>query len=111
MCSGEDDIQHIHIDGYTVSILIIENAHEKIKNYFVLYYICTIFGSGVKKAKERSAKITRKKAGKSVKSKEKKRNVPQIEGFSGKKRQKVNERIFANFARFDTVTCKNEKGG
>ena len=71
MCSGEDAIQHIHIDGYTASILIIENAHEKIKNYFILYYICTIFGGGVKKSKERSAKITRKKAGKCVKSKEK----------------------------------------
>lgn len=52
---------------------------------------------------EKSEKIRKKQR--------KKRNVPQIEGFSGKKRQKVNERIFANFARFDPVTCKNEKGG
>ena len=111
MCSGEDDIQHIHIDGYTVSILIIENAHEKIKNYFALYYICTIFWQRRQKSERAICQNNEEKSGKIRKKQRKKRNVPQIEGFSGKKRQKVNERIFANFARFDPVTCKNEKGG
>ena len=43
------------------------------------------FGSGVKKAKERSAKITRKKAGKSVKSKEKSRMYRKSKDFLEKR--------------------------